>query len=161
MRALNKSEQEFISKLHEEMYDFLFRFACFRLSDTYDAQDAVQNTFLAAQNNIVKIMDCENPQGWLKKALEYMILREFSYRDKVIKRFHELDVYDFADTAPYAHDYSPNLLKILKKKKYDILYRKYVEGYTVQELADTLGIKFETCKKRIQTARRKLKQEWE
>ena len=48
---MSKEDNDFLSQLVNETYDFLLNFAKVRLRDINSAQDAVQETYLAAQKN--------------------------------------------------------------------------------------------------------------
>jgi RNA polymerase sigma-70 factor (ECF subfamily) len=131
------------------------KIANIRLQNIHEAQDAVQETFLAAQKNIEKIMRSENPKGWLMNALKYSVKQQRRART----RFDLLEQKIKHNTAVYTADDTVNLelWNALPKDEYEILRLIYVEGYTRHEVADFLGITYETCKKRVQSAKRKLR----
>ena len=151
---LSAEEKEFLSALFSSECENMTKIANIRLQNIHEAQDAVQETFLVAQKNIEKIMRSENPKGWLMNALKYSVKQQW----KVRKRFALLEQKVKHNTAGYTADDTVDfeLWKILPQFEYKILRMIYIEGYTIHEVADFLGITYETCKKRVQLAKRKL-----
>ena len=48
---------------------------------------------------------------------------------------------------------------LIRKEEFYLLKRVDIEGYTMLEMAEELGINVETCKKRAQRAREKMKKQ--
>ena len=65
----------------------------------------------------------------------------------------------FVDMQNVSEQYDFELREIIMKDEYKILRLIYGAGYKTHEVAEMLGIKVETCKKRVQVAKRKLAQE--
>ena len=154
IRELSAEEKEFLSALFSSECENMTKIANIRLRNIHEAQDAVQETFLAAQKNIEKIKRSDNPKGWLMNALKYSVKQQWKAR----RRFDLLQQEVKHNTAGYIADDAVDfeLWKALPKDEYEILRLIYVEGYTRREVADFLGITYETCKKRVQSAKRKL-----
>ena len=151
---------EFLTELTDEMYEKMLNFAFVRLRDLHCAYDAVQETFLAAQQNIKKLMRSENPQGWLMKALKYKVMHEQAARARF---FMHLPINESISSSSRLHDneFGYGIREILEKKEYEVLHLIYVQGYSMKEAAVKLEITYDACKKRIQSAKRKLAQEIE
>jgi DNA-directed RNA polymerase specialized sigma24 family protein len=66
-----------------------------------------------------------------------------------------------ADTSDAVTQQDFELRETLMKNEYEILRLIYGAGYKTHEVAQMLGIEVEACKKRIQTAKRKLAQDME
>ena len=157
IRKLREDEREFLSKLFHSEFENMAKIANIRLCNLYEAQDAVQETFLAAQNNIEKIMQSENPQGWLMNALKYSVKQQ--WRTKMRFELLQQEIkFNTTDTISEGSD-DFELWRVLSKDEYETLRMIYIEGYTRREVADILGITYEACKKRVQSAKRKLNSE--
>lgn len=154
---MNKKWDILISQLYDEMYDFMLRYASIRISDIHSAQDAVQETFLAAQKNSKKVCESGNPKGWLIKALRYKVLDELLIKSKLCTVDPTTDAY--LNAQIHNDEIDQGLLDLLNKEQFKILYHIYVEGYSVKEVANMYKIKYDACLKRIQKAKHELAQE--
>jgi len=155
---LSVEENKFLEDLVIEMNNLLFKYARLRVSDEQSAYDTVQETYLAAKSNIKSLMESANPQGWLMKALKYKILHEKRAKAKFIDIVQKITLSGIVIDS--RDDNSGHELRdILSKKEYELLRLKYIEGYTTHEIAESLGITYEACKKRIQHAKRNLLKE--
>jgi RNA polymerase sigma-70 factor (ECF subfamily) len=157
---LGTAENEFLTRMFDEMYSFLLNLAQVRMHDEQGAHDAVQETFLAAVNNIDKLMRSENPRGWLVNALKYKVMHEMRAKTRFIMLCQEMAMAsNRAPPADIYDAYGQNLAETLAKEEYEVLRLVYIDGYKAREAAALLGITHDACKKRIQTAKRKLAQE--
>jgi RNA polymerase sigma-70 factor (ECF subfamily) len=118
----------------------------------------VQETFLAAQKNIGKLMRSDNPGGWLTNTLKYKIQHEKRARARFIVLIERIakdpSSYAFSDNG-----YGEDILHFLEKSEYEVLRLLYIDGYSPKEIAGILKISYDACRKRIQAAKRKLAQE--
>jgi len=155
---LGKDKNAFLENLVIEMHDLLYNYAKLKLSDHHSAYDVVQETYLAAHKNIEKLMDSENPQGWLIEALRFKVLHE----QRAKARFFILAnkaVFDSSVDRSDEDKYESDIEGLLKKDEYEILHIIYIDGYSIKEAAATQEITYEACKKRVQVAKRRLAQE--
>jgi RNA polymerase sigma-70 factor (ECF subfamily) len=160
--TLSAEENEFFKELVESMSSDLLRIANSELRNLDDSKDSLQETLLAAYNNIDKLMSSKNPRGWLVNTLRFKIMHMQRAKFRYIKLQEKLKSENgITATTPFEDYYGSDIQAIIMKDEYKILRLLYEEGYSVREVADKLGIKYETCKKRIQIARHKLKQEIE
>ena len=155
---LSADENEFLIELFCSMSENLLKVANMRLSDLDYAEDVVQETFLAAIRNVEKVMQSENPKGWIMNALKYKVKDAQKLKHKYT--LLEPDVISaFVDMQNVGEQYDFELREIIMKDEYKILRLIYGAGYKTHEVAEMLGIKVEACKKRVQVAKRKLAQE--
>ena len=155
---LNTEENIFLSELYFDMFENLFKVANMRLHDAQLAEDVVQDSFLAAVINIKKVMKSPNPQGWIMNALKYKV--KDAQRVKHKYTLLEPDIMAvFTDKTDNNSQIDTELREILNKNEYEILRLIYESGYKTHEVAEKYGINVEACKKRIQTAKRKLTNE--
>ena len=157
---MNNIENEFVAKLFDEMYEFLFNYACVRLRDIYSAHDATQETFLAALEDVKKLMQTENPQGWLVEALKFKVLNEQNAKARYVERYHEDETTGLSN-EPCEIGNNHSIDELLNEKEYEVLRLVYIEGLSINEAAARLDIKYDTCRMRIKDAKRKLIQEME
>jgi len=158
--VLSAEENEFLKELIIGMSTDLLRIANSKLRSRDDSKDALQETFLAAYNNIDKLKRSNNPKGWLVNTLKFKVMHMQRAKFRYIKLLEKLELENETNEMIFMDNYyNPDLYTIITKDDYNILRLTYEEGYTVQEVADKLGINYEACKKRIQAARYKLKEE--
>ena len=155
---MNDERNAFLERLVIEMHDLLVKYATLKLGDHNSAHDAVQETYLAAQKNISKLMDSKNPQGWLIEALKFKVMHEKRAKAKFMLLMQRIAL-DITTSTPHKTAYENEVSEFLMKDEYEVLRSLYIDGYSIKEIAAKLGITHEACKKRIQTAKRKLAKE--
>ena len=138
------------------------------LKDPYKAEDAVNDAFINIIKNFEKIGAADSPRT---KRFVVIIVRNICFNVlKKDKRHPEVlsdDVSEKDQHAAPAEDsffdsYSIEKLKetirMLPAKQRDALYLHVTENMSVKEIASLLGLSSETVKKRIQRARKKLRE---
>ena len=156
--TLTEAEDEFLKGIYRDLYKFLTKLAEDKLYDGQNAEDIVQETFITASINVKKLMQSENPRGWLVNTLKYKAARENRARMRFYQVFQEVDIYDMLVAREDAYDFE--FFDILGKPEYKVLRLIIVDGYDAKEAAVLLGISYEACRKRIQTAKRQFEQEF-
>lgn len=155
---MSKSENDFLECLVVEMHDILINVAKIRLHDDHSAYDVVQETYLAAQKKISKLMKSENPQGWLVEALKFKIKHEQRAKGKYLLLTQKI-AQDVSTDKQHEDRVDYDVGDLLLKSEYEVLRYLYIEGLSIKEVSEKLDISYEACKKRVQAAKRKLAQE--
>lgn len=168
---------KFIEKYYREFFDVLLTFAKKRIKDKDRAYDLVQDTYLEACRKPDEFMSSANPEGWLMNTLKFMILREYKL-SKYMTRFFvsfeaESSTLDDIQNRLSMEEYFKSQSEIesrlsrsefknrLSENDWHLLYKIYYENKKIVEVAQELTIPYETCKKRVQSARRRLQKELE
>ncbi|MCA9886256.1 MAG: RNA polymerase sigma factor [Anaerolineae bacterium] len=132
------------------------------LGDFHAAQDAAQEAFITAYENLDSLRDAEAFPAWLRR-----IVMTHSHRQQrgslTIVAFDE-------DSLPSGNDLST----VVEKRLLHVQVREsvsdlpehervvtemfYLEGYSQQEVAEALGLPLTTVKKRLQRAREHLRE---
>jgi len=157
---LANNEKDFLHGLVAEMHDLLINYANIRLCDLHSSYDAVQETYLAAQKNIFKLMKSENPQGWLIETLKYKVMHEKRAKARFFLLTQTITNEGMVSISNIDID-EYGIIEKINKDDYQILKSVYVYGYSIKEIAAELEITYEACKKRVQAAKRRLAQELE
>ena len=155
---MSLKENEFLEQIVIEMHDLLINFAKLKLTDHHSAYDVVQETYLAAQKNIGKLMMSANPQGWMMETLKYKVLHEYRAKSRFYMLTKKITSTNNA-TICHEDNYDFDIKELINKDEYIVLNKLYIEGYSIKEIADIQGISYEACKKRIHAAKRKLAKE--
>ena len=148
-----------IEELYFEMYLKLLLYAQSSLNDRYMAEEAVQETFRIACAKADRLMESKNRQGWLINTLKYVIRNTLRNQAKLKNLL--LTAETMANSSPGMSESDVNLemycTSVLGKEDFELLKRIAIENRTMLEASNELGISVETCKKRIQRAKKKLK----
>ncbi len=158
---MNDLESKFIHKLYIDLAARLMRYARIALGDEYLAEEAVHDTFLAACGKVGVLMEHPNPQAWMVAALRT------TFRKYLSQRAHDAELLNrIAAAAPddsSADEDDPDVLysDLLENEDYKLLRSFAEDGSTISEFAAKLGIPPDTCSKRIQRARKRLRGRFE
>ena len=139
--------------------DTLYKICFLILKDENDIKDVLQETFIKYMTKAPDFKSEEHKKAWLIKVSQNKC-REFL-------RFHKrhaavpLDEVEKSISVTDGMDtYTTSILSLIWNLKYKlksvvILY--YIEGYSVKEVAQILGISESAVKKRLERARKELK----
>ncbi|MCR8842457.1 sigma-70 family RNA polymerase sigma factor [Paenibacillus sp. SC116] len=135
-----------------------------KLHDLHLAEDAVQEAFVEAFVNLQKLQDPRRFPGWFKVIVERQCYRYLRRKSFHTSPFHELELPSDNQESLEAIVERRELFRTLHATVADLpshlriavqLY--YFQGYSVQEISDTLEISSTALKKRLFDARKKLK----
>lgn len=148
-----------IEQLYFEMYHKLFLYAQSALRDHCLAEEAVQETFRIACAKADRLAESENRQGWLINTLKFVIRNTLRNQTKLKNLL--LAAVTMMETSPGISERDVNwemyCTSVLGEEDFELLKRIAIENRTMLEASSELGISVETCKKRIQRAKKKLK----
>jgi RNA polymerase sigma factor (sigma-70 family) len=148
---LGKKEKEFIENLYFEMFPLLFSVARSHIRNLHRAEELAQEVFQIALERIDAIMLSPNPEGWLQNTLKNIILHELRARKQLAEMLVEIETLTENELSGSQNNLLLEVQSVLTQEEWDILKRIYIEGYTVTELANNMGLKYDTCRKRINT----------
>lgn len=167
--GLDKRQDEFVSQLYREMYYQLMAYAKGALTDESLAEEAVQDTFRIACVKIDALMNSENPRGWIVLTLKNVIRntrRELASLNSMMITTLSMEDEVFVESRAAAADISKRVedseidilySDLLTPDEYKLLKLIALHKYTMLEAAEEFGISVETCKKRVQRTREKLR----
>lgn len=136
------------------------------LKNNEDAEDAVHNAFIRIANNIDKVSDVECPKTHsfiviITKNISIDFFRSINSRSRKTvniesaRKIPDLEV--FFEKIEYSC--LVNTIKTLHNTHKDILFLKYVNNLSIQEMSVALGISSTAVYKRIQRAKEALKEQ--
>ena len=144
-----------VRELYEEHSQTLYRIAFTYLKNRYDAEDALQETFLRLIRGRVAFVDAQHEKAWLIRTVSNVC------RDMLkAKSRHHLDLdaqTQLAAPEPEANALLAAILALPGKYK-TAVYLYYYEGYAVSEIADMLRQPPNTVKTWLFRARKTLKE---
>lgn len=147
-----------ISAAYDRNINLLYRLALSHLGNDFDAQDAVQETFVKYLRHLPEFSSEEHEKAWLIRVATNVCL-DILRRKKIraytpIEEIHSLGVYD--DGIENADSVMSKLDKVSPKNKTAVILH-YLEGYSVEETAKMLGISVSAVKMRLMRGRDEIK----
>ena len=144
-----------VRELYEEHSQTLYRIAFTYMKNRYDAEDALQETFLRLIRGNVSFQNGQHEKAWLIRTVTNVC------RDMLkAKSRHHLDLDEqtqLASPGPEVNSLMAAILALPGKYK-TAVYLHYYEGYAVSEIADMLRQSPNTIKTWLFRARKALKE---
>jgi len=143
--------------------DAVYRLSLAILGDEADARDAAQETFISAWRQIGRVRDVARFDAWLQRvAVNTARMTHRARRRRGVREIAASQLSPIADqpisAAPARSDgHTLNVaLGHLDLDQRSILVLHHLEGRSLADLAEILGIPVGTVKSRLHTARRAL-----
>lgn len=167
--GLDSRQDEFVSQLYREMYYQLMAYAKSALANEALAEEAVQDAFRIACAKIGDLMGSENPRGWIVLTLKNVIRntrRELASLNNLVVDTLSMEDEAFVESRTAATDITQRVedseidilySDLLTPDEYKLLKLIALHRYTMLEAAEEFGISVETCKKRVQRTKEKLR----
>lgn len=163
------TEREKIAELYNKYKKKMFYVAYTVLNDSYSAEDAVHEAFIAITRNISKISDVDSPEtaAYVCRAAKTRALNilEKKRREQDHGRFIEENEEIPFEEAEFdricAESEVSDIAKCINKlpdKYRDVLVLRYLDEMSTEDIAELLGRKYETVKKQLLRGRSILKE---
>lgn len=153
--ASRKPNIEEIYKLYADM---LYRVALSELQSDMDAQDAVQDVFIKYMSHNPVFKDSEHEKAWFLRVTVNRCHDMLRSR-KVRLKFHSESETKPVNPASKARQELFEVLASIPEKYKSTVILHCLEGLSLQETADVLGITLSGAKMRLKRARDILKEE--
>lgn len=144
-----------VSLLVEEYGDMLYRICFLRLHSAFDAEDAVQETFLRYIKKQPDFDEAEHLKAWLCRVA--INICHDTARKRKIRSYIPLD--EMAETAAEDPESTEIIrsLSLLPEKYGNVLFLYYAEGYDVKTVAKIVGCSESAVKMRLARGRERLR----
>lgn len=176
-KVMSEAQANFLRDLTLQSADVLtkyaYRFFGYQLHMREIAEEAVQDTYLKAVEDIEALMTHPNPIGWLKVSLRNILLnikreRHWKYeeskdviRDNPDKRLYAaLDAFDEFNSYPRLKELEEVINTILTPDEAETFYDHFLCGLTTEETAILECVSNDTVRGRISRIRKKLKKHY-
>lgn len=160
-------DKEAFTNLVLSIENDLYRIAQTRLSDTYDINDAIQNTMINAYKHLKSLKNNNTFKTWIIKILINECNQIYKSKKKKIELFNkfkdsQLDnmVENSFNTVNSQIDFEL-ILKNLNYKERLIITLHYNNDYSCSEISNILGIKKNTIKSILTRSKQKIKKIFE
>lgn len=158
-------EKSFLSRLVDEEYDHIFKYALALTHREDDAEDLTQETFLIAARNAGELEKMDNPSGWLRATLyhrwQHYVERDRRERDR--RRGDPGSGLALPDRTPNPEDAvltDMALSSALTEREYALARLVFLEELSLTQAARALKISPAACRKRIERLRLKLRERY-
>ena len=161
--GLTREQSRDIARLYKEMYDKLYIYAHAVLREKELSEELVQETFRVACDKPSELLSSENPKGWLMNTLKNVMgnaRRKRATMSKYIVAAETADIERIVRPDP-GNNIDLMYSDLISEAEFRLVKRIAVDRYTMLEAAEELGISVETCKKRVQRAKAKLRKHFE
>lgn len=157
---LSKKDRQFIEELYMSMYSSMLYYAQNALGDRRLAEEAVQDAFRIAVAKPDSLAESPNPQGWMFLTLKNVIgnIRQSkAYLSETL-----LPLYLPSRSSDHKDkELILALAQFLGEEDFLLVSMVALEGHTLIEAAEKLGISVSACRKRFSRAKGKLKKFFE
>ena len=146
-----------VEQMYKEMYPALYVYALRILEDAALAEEAIQEAFCIACAKREQVLASANPQGWIMCTLKHVMRNMILSRSRLRALLQALE----ERAGPPAGTEELASVDVLfgdvsDSEDFRLLKRIALDRCTVLEVAEDLGISVESCKKRVQRARKRL-----
>lgn len=161
VEALRETLEETIERLMLHHGDGLMRLCYMMLSDRALAEDAVQETFLKAYKAYGRFRHDSSEYTWLTRIATNCChnIRAKAWFRLEDRRKNPEDIPQVCKEDWLPDDTVLRAIMALKPKYKDPILLFYYQGFSVKEIAQTLGIAVSTVSVRLKRARDMLKEE--
>lgn len=152
---MTPTQRKMIADLYDEMYDLLLSYATSSLTSISQAEEAIQDTFQIACQKVDDVSSCPKPQGWIFNTLKFVISNELKQRFRDTKIITD-SLGDHIDRMGHATDQlDVDLLysNVADTPEFKLIKAIALDGKSMLELSQELGISIDATKKRAQRAR--------
>ena len=163
-RAKKETRQEAFAQLVSEFYETAFGWAYSRLRDADVAQDAVQEAFVVAYQQLHQLNEPQAFAGWFKQIVlsqVYRLLRDTRPLAQAVDLNQEIVALEPGPVALLENvelkERVMTAVQALPEKEQVVTQMFYLNGYSQKEIARLLELPLTTVKKRLQYARRNLR----
>jgi len=137
-------EERFI-KACEDYADALFRYSLYKTSDRELAKDLVQECFTRTWNYLAAGQEVENLRAFFYRTLGNLVIDEYRKKksislDRMLEGGYDIKTEELEQLENKLDgERAITLLKKLSRPYADVVYLKYVENLSNQEIAQVLG----------------------
>ena len=157
--GLTREQSRDIARLYKEMYDKLYTYAHAILQEKELSEELVQETFRVACDRPSELLSSKNPKGWLMNTLKNVMWNVQRRRATMAKYIVAVEAGDIDRILVPDPGSNIDLMYsgLISEAEFQLVKRIAIDRYTMLEAAEELGISVETCKKRVQRAKDKLR----
>ncbi len=149
--------------LFAEYSDVIYRFCLYKTSDKNIAHDLTQDTFLRLWKAMNTGAEVEKPKQYIYQIARNLVIDYYKKSKAVSLDALEEDGFEARETSTGSEMLSELLLlrdaiEKLEQDYQEVLYMRFIEDMTVENIADTLGVSANLVSVRINRGKKKLRE---
>lgn len=161
---LKTGDKDSFDLLYQDHYLILYRTALLILGNKEDAEDALQESFIAIYKNIASLSDYNKLKPWIFSILKNSCYTRYRKRKREFPDEFVLEKADSNSISKGEDDFLLNneieaALLNLKEKEREVLVLFYYNDFSIEEIAKICNSFTGTIKSRLYRARKNLKKE--
>ncbi|NOY96551.1 MAG: RNA polymerase sigma-70 factor [Chlorobi bacterium] len=169
LKKFKKGDHESFEKIFNLYSKSMFRFSLRYLGSKEAAEDVVQEVFLKIWNNRKEIKLGTSFKSYLFTITLNSIRKHFNKLSRSNELKHDI-LYDFSNNKPIFDDHPgyqelldklDDLIKQMPEKRKEAFVKKKIEGKSLKEISEELGISTKTVEYHITEAMKFLKTEFD
>lgn len=161
---LKTGDKDSFDLLYQDHYLILYRTALLILGNKEDAEDALQESFIAIYKNIASLSDYNKLKPWIFSILKNSCYTRYRKRKRefpdefVLEKADSNSISKEEDDFLLSNEVEAALLN-LKEKEREVLVLFYYNDFSIEEIAKICNSFTGTIKSRLYRARKNLKKE--
>lgn len=150
-----------LADLYPRIYPMLVNYAAVKVGDRLKAEELAQDTFATACEKYTDFLSSKNPTGWLVLTLKNNVRNYLRSQALWRQLLSDASVED--SDAVSADDADPQILYagVIPQEELQLIMSIEIDGCTYDEMSAQLGISIDACRKRVQRAEAKFRQNLE
>lgn len=157
---MNPSQSNEIERLFRQMYPLLVEYAESSLNNFAQAEEAAQDAFRIACQKPDALLHSPNPEGWLIITLRNVISNIFRRQADAQKYLNEQIASCPREKIMSHNEELPEFLyqDLVDTEEFQLVKAQVLDGKSYQELAKDRNITVVTCRKRMERAKKFLRE---
>ncbi len=156
---IGKGDMDAFHALYEAAHSSVYGFALSIVKNTHDAQDVLQDTFIAVHENAVGYLPQGKPMAWILSITKNFALGKLrkNAKEPLAEEFiieNERAIDDIANLEQ--REAIKAMLAVLDDEEREIVMLHAAAGFKNREIADLLGLKLSTVLSKYHRAIKKL-----
>ncbi len=153
-----QGDREAFGRLYQEVSKELYRMALYTLGNPQDAEDVVAETFLEAWKGIGGLREAASFRPWILRILSIRCKRRIG---KYVQEKGNMDLEDYLEegipdaSGPRAE--VRDAMARLTPEEREIVILSVLQGYTMREIAEILGLPQGTVSSKLHRTLKKLR----
>ena len=151
-------DREAFGRLYDQVSRELYRMALYTLGNAQDAEDAVAETFLEAWKGIGGLREAGSFRPWILRILSIRCKRRIG---KYVQEKGNIDIDDYLEegepdqSGPRAE--VRDAMARLSPEEREIVVLSVLQGYTMREIGEVLGLPQGTVSSKLHRTMKKLR----
>ena len=156
---MTAKQEKMIEQLYLEMYTLLLQYGRCSLGNESLAEEAIQETFQIACMKADELLNSHNPRGWLVNTLKNTIRNTKRVQENASRQLFAYiathsNIVDFSEAKV---SFEVMYEDLAQTEEFKLIKEMVIDKKSCLEMAQSRGISLNTCKKRIERAKKYLR----